>query len=276
MTRLLTPEEALSSIPGWMGAADFSKIGGGLTNRSFLVRAAKRKYVLRLDAEHTATFGIDRTIELKILEAAAGSGLAPEVCFADPDAGILLYEYLPGPVWERSTLDDPHNFQLLAALLRKVHSLPLSGASLNAAAAAVRYADKASKNPLFATFAAHCIAIVRAVPASSMLACCHNDVMAANIVGTSQLKLLDWEYARDNDPFFDLAAVIGYHDLGKRHADRLLDAYAGSRDPEALERLELQLRLYDAIQWLWLAARYAIDPNTRDRARLEQLRSRMT
>jgi hypothetical protein len=43
-----------------------------------------------------------------------------------------------------------------------------------------------------------------------------------------------------------------------------------------LERLELQLRLYDAIQWLWLAARYAINPNTRDRARLEQLRSRMT
>jgi thiamine kinase len=276
VNRLLTPAEALSRIPGWTGGTDVDEIGGGLTNRSFLVRAARRPFVLRLDAEHTATFGIDRAIELRILQEAAKSGLAPEVHFADPDAGILLYEYLDGPVWTRSTLDDPDNLELLAALLRKVHSLPSSGAVLDVAAAAARYADTASRNPDLRSFTGRCLAMVRAVPAPPSLACCHNDVVAANVIGNRHLRLLDWEYARDNDPFFDLASLIGYHDLNNKYAERFLHAYNGCRSPEAEERLQQQLKLFDAIQWLWLAARYVIDPNTDHLGRLEQLRKRIT
>jgi aminoglycoside phosphotransferase (APT) family kinase protein len=184
---LLTPEEALSRIPALSGISELREISGGLTNRSFAVRTTKRRYILRLDAEHTATFGIDRTIELKVLRQAAKSGLAPEVHFADPDAGILLYEYLEGPVWERSSLDDPDNLELLAALLRKVHSLPSSGVVLDVAAAATRYAETASSHPHLQAFAARCVAIVREGPAPWSFACCHNDVIAANIVGKSQL-----------------------------------------------------------------------------------------
>jgi thiamine kinase-like enzyme len=271
----MAPEEALLRIPGWDGGFDADEIDGGLTNRSFVVRSTNREFILRLDAEHTETFGLDRSIELKVLREAAEADIAPEVHFADPDAGILLYEYLPGPVWDRSSLDDVHNLELLAALLRRVHSLPPSGAALDAGAAASRYAATASADADLRRFADHCVGIVRAIPASSGRACCHNDVVAANVVGTSRLKLLDWEYACDNDPFFDLASLIAYHDLGSKPADRLLDSYTGARDPEAKERLELQLRLYDAIQWLWLAARYVIDPDSDHRGRLEQLRRRI-
>jgi thiamine kinase-like enzyme len=271
----MAPEEALLRIPGWDGGFDADEIDGGLTNRSFVVRSTNREFILRLDAEHTETFGLDRSIELKVLREAAKADIAPEVHFADPDAGILLYEYLPGPVWDRSSLDDAHNLELLAGLLRSVHALPASGAALDAGAAAGRYAATAFVNADLRRFATHCIGIVGAIPVSSALACCHNDVVAANVVGTSQLKLLDWEYACDNDPFFDLASLIAYHDLGSTHAGRLLDSYTGARDPEAKERLELQLRLYDAIQWLWLAARYVIDPNAGHRARLDQLRQRV-
>jgi thiamine kinase len=275
VNRLLTPEEALSRIPALSGVSGLSEISGGLTNRSFAVRTKMRRYILRLDAEHTATFGIDRTVELKILRQAAKSGLAPEVHFADADAGILLYEYVVGPVWERSSLGDPDNLELLAALLRKVHSLPSSGAVLDAAAAAARYADTASRQPDLRSFAARCVAIVMEVPAPWSLACCHNDVVAANIVGKSQLKLLDWEYACDNDPFFDLASLIAYHDLESRHANRLLHSYTGGGNPEVKARLELQLRLFDALQWLWLAARYVVAPNGDHPARLAQLRRRL-
>jgi thiamine kinase-like enzyme len=100
-------------------------------------------------------------------------------------------------------------------------------------------------------------------------------VVAANIVGTSSLKLLDWEYACDNDPYFDLASLVAYHDLGSKHVGMLLDSYAGGRNPEAKERLQLQLRIYDAIQWLWLAAKHVVDPSCDHRARLEQLRHRL-
>jgi thiamine kinase len=271
----MSPEDALSRIPGWTGGCPFEQIDGGFTNRSFLVRSAVGKYILRLDAEHTATFGIDRMTELKVLREAAKAGLAPEVRFADPDAGILLYEYLAGPVWERASLEDADNLERLAGLLQKVHALPPSGIPLDAAAAAERYAETASRNPELRSVAAHCVGIVKAIGEPASLVCCHNDVVAANIVGEAELKLLDWEYACDNDPYYDLASIIAYHDLGARHASILMDAYAGAGNPAARERLEPQLRRFDAIQWLWIAARYAIGPNPGHRARLDCLRRRI-
>jgi len=274
VTGLLSPEDALSRIPGFGRQTDFSEIRGGLTNRSFIVHSGDGQYVLRLDAEHTAAFGLDRSTELGILRNAAEASLAPEIRYADPGAGILVYKYLPGPVWERASLDDGDNLVRVAALLRKVHSLPTSGVSLDALAAARRYETMASGHPEFSAHAAHCVEIIRATAGPPFTCCCHNDIVASNIVDNRRLKLLDWEYACDNDPFFDLASLIAYHDLGRKYADRLLHSYTGARDPQAQERLELQLRRYDAVQWLWFAARWVIDPNREHCARLEQLRQR--
>src|SRR5690606_33399586 len=131
-----------------------------------------------------------------------------------------------GPVWDRASLDDPRNLDLLAALLREVHTLPAAGVTLDAEAAAERYAAAAYGKSGLSPFASRCLRIVRETPAAGPLACCHNDIVAENVVGSSTLKLLDWEYAGDNDPFFDLASPIAYHDLGSKQAERLLASYA--------------------------------------------------
>ena len=279
MTRLLAPEEALARVPGFRGQWSLREIGGGLTNRSFLIRSHGARFVLRLDAKHTAAFGLDRRTELRILRNAAEASLAPEVRYADPAAGILLYEYLPGPVWDRASLDDNNRLERLAALLRKVHGLPASGVALDPLAAALRYESMVSRHPELRTDAARCVAIVRATPEPPTRCCCHNDMVASNIVGNAigdaRLKLLDWEYACDNDPCFDLASLIAYHDLGAEQTDRLLDSYTGGRTPEAREHLEMQLRLFDALQMLWFAVRCVIAPDSEHRSRLEQLRRRI-
>jgi thiamine kinase len=275
VTSPMAPEVALARIPGWDGQQRCQEIGDGLTNRSYLVRAKGADFVLRLDTEHARTLGLNRSVELAIWREAAKADVAPEVVFADPDAGILLYEYLPAPVWRRSSLNDPQNLRTLAELLRRVHALPPSGEPIDLVAAASRYAFNASENASLASFAAHCVSIVKEIPAPTLRCCCHNDVVAGNIVGTFKLKLLDWEYACDNDPFFDLASVVAYHDLKAGHIGWLLDAYTGGRDPEAKERLELQIRLYDAVQWLWLAVRYVVAPRKRYLKRLDDLQRRI-
>jgi thiamine kinase len=248
---------------------------GGLTNRSYIVHCGSRRFVLRLDAEHTATFGLDRRVELKVLKEAAKASLAPQVHFADPDNGILVYEYLPGPVWSRSSLDADSNLERLAVLLRNVHRLPRAGIVLDTLSAAVRYEAIASRDPELHLHAARCVDIVRTSPAPGALCCCHNDVVAENVVGGESLKLIDWEYAADNDPFFDLASLIAFHDLDQAQADRLRDAYTGGTDSQARERLRIQLRLFHALQWLWFAARYVISPRHHHRDRLEALRERV-
>lgn len=276
MSADLTPREALLRITGWSGSdVTWNEIGGGLTNRTFLVRSEKCKAVLRLDAEYTTAFNLSRATERLILEEAAAAGLAPQVIWSDIDAGILLSEYVEGKAWQEADLEEDAKLEALAGLLRRVHALPLSGLAFEPVATATDYIARLERRPALHVFALHCLSVIRDIPMSESILCCHNDAVAGNVIGTTTLKLIDWEYACDNDPLFDLAAIIGFHDLEERRQQVLLSAYAGGSRPALKERLADQVRLYDAIQWLWLANRHNVSYDSGPAMRLESLQQRI-
>lgn len=260
MKHLIAVAGALTRVPGWDDRdSNWREIAGGRTNRSYLVRTQAGRFVLRLDAESAGPLGLDRETELRIQRRAAEAGLAAAVVYADPAAGILISEYLPGPVWTRESLEDNRNLEVLADVLRAVHALPLSGSRLDAAAIARRYmaalpADRAREPAVV-----DALRVAEAAPPVENYACCHNDVVASNIVGAGRSRLLDWEYASDNDAYFDLASTVGYHGLEQGRADVLLAAYTGAPPGEHRERLEAQLRRYKALESLWFAVVGALD-----------------
>jgi len=255
--------------------ATYREIQAGLTNKSYLVEIEGRPHVLRLDTGHAATMGLDRGLELEIQRRAAGAGLAPGILAADADEGWLLYEYLEGRALQPGDLVNHAMLEAIATLLRAVHGLPASGRLLSVSAAAARYAAIVQPAPDLSAFAQRCVEAVVAAPSPVTIRCCHNDVVAANIVSNGRLRLIDWEYACDNDPLFDLASLAGYHDLDERAVAALLAAYAGGVDGEMRERLSAQRRLFDALQWLWLAAQQVLSPKDGQLARLEALKTRI-
>lgn len=272
----MTPLDALSRIPGWHASGTtWRELKGGLTNRTFLVERDDESFVLRLDAAHTNVFNLDRVSEIAILKEAAAAALAPELIFADAESGILLNRYVRGTEWNITDLENDNKIEELAELLRKVHALPHSGEKFDPNSVARRYVDKLEKRYALHAFALQCQKIIADMPRSDTILCCHNDVVASNIVGDSSPILLDWEYACDNEPMFDLASLIGYHNLDDGRRSALLSAYAGGHDPELAERLDIQVRLYDAIQWLWLANRQMITRTTVQARRLEELQQRI-
>jgi thiamine kinase-like enzyme len=276
MSNTMSPAEALSRIPGWgSDPTSWRELKGGLTNRTYCIERRDETFVLRLDAAHTDVFNLDRVSEIRILKQAAAAGLAPDLVFADPDAGILLRRYVSGQAWGVADLDSDRNLEALAGLLRKVHRLPASGIRFDQNAVARRYTQNLAARPGLHAFASRCEQVIASIPADGEYHCCHNDVVAANVIADPELKLLDWEYACDNDPLFDLASLVGFHNLGQGRRSVLTNAYAGSRDPELRERLDIQVRLYDAIQWLWLANRQMISRSSAQASRLEELRQRI-
>jgi thiamine kinase len=276
VTDLLSAAGAIARIPGVEPAkASYRALGAGLSHRLWFVQQEERKLVLRLDTPHAGALGLDRKTELAILRQAGKAGIAPEVVFADMDAGMLVYDYLPGRSWTAADLEDTSKLEALAALLQKVHALPRSGVAFDAAGAAERYVGILRDHADFGDFALRCRDVVVGIPRAAASVCCHNDIVAANVVATPDLRLLDWEYACDNEPLFDLASLIGYHDLGEAQAQNLLCAYAGKDDAAERERLSLQLRLFDALQWLWFAVREVAMPREGQRERLAQLARRI-
>lgn len=276
MSSRLTAYEALAMVPGWdPDAADIMEFKGGLTNRVYHVRAGDRECVLRLAADHDDTFMVDRSCERAILETAAEAGIAPAILYSNSDAGILVTEYLQGGHWQESDLESNENIEALARLLRRVHALPNCRSRIDLTAIAGKYEDYLKRYHGLHAFASNCVRIVSEIPVHDNVTCCHNDIVAANIVDSGELKLIDWEYARDNDPLFDLASMIGYHNLDEGRQQVLLNAYAGGADSELEERLGEQVRVFDAIQWLWLATRHLVSPHREQARRLEELQQRI-
>jgi thiamine kinase len=273
----LTPDQALKLVPEFSNHQWRHKVlPGGLTNRSFKVETRVGTFVLRLDDKHTAGLGLSRCNELKARAAAYAAGLAERVVFADVDRGILLSEYSAGNVWTEDDLRHSSNLIAVAELIRSVHALPLLGKQFDANHAAAKYAKNLTDRSGLHSFTETCRGIIKRIPQVAEVRCCHNDVIAGNIVEGDGLKLLDWEYALDNDPMFDLAALIGFHNLDAAQSKVLLEAYSGGSNAMLREQLTNQVRLFDAIQWLWIATKHRLQPNASLAARLDELQQRLS
>jgi thiamine kinase-like enzyme len=276
MSKDLTAFEALGQVPGWdPESADIEELKGGLTNRTYFVCQDGRQCVLRLDSLQSTMFQFDRSAELAILEAAHSAGIAPAVIYADPAQSILVTEFLEGRTWEEADLDEDANIEALADVLRQVHALEIEVEPIDVAAAARTYEKYLHRRQGLYSFALKCVEIVESIAPRNDLSCCHNDIVAANVIENDSLKLIDWEFSCVHDRFFDLASAIGFHNLDEKRASALLEAYTGGADGEDRERLEEQVRVYDAVQWLWLATRQLLFPNRWQARRLEELQQRI-
>lgn len=106
-----------------------------------------------------------------------------------------------------------------------------------------------------------CNEIISSLRRPQNLCCCHNDLVAENVLAADRVLLIDWEYACDNDPFFDLATIVEHHELQETQVIVLLQAYLGNTDiSHWRQHLAWQQKLYLALLWLWMAQRDDTDP----------------
>lgn len=249
MTGATSPDCVLATIPGWRGAT-FRELPGGLTNETLLVEKDGRRAVLKIDPLPRTPPYNSRCAEADIQDRAASIGRANKVLYVADT--VLLSEWADGEAWTRASFDEDRRLVCLARALREIHALPLTGRRFDAAAAARLYFPAAAK--IDAELAKRQLALVESTPVATKLCCCHNDLVAENILGMPAIRFLDWEYAGDNDPLFDLATVVAHHGLSERQADILLDAYVNGDSDRRRGALTVQMRLYDALNGLWAAA----------------------
>jgi len=250
MSKTQFPESILSSVPGWEDAS-LSELDGGLTNRTYLVEAGQRRAVLKIDdAPRSEPFN-SRQGEAQIQTMAAGQGLASSTLFVSDT--VYMTEYLEGIVWSINCLEDTAKLDKLTAALRKLHGLPLTGRVFDAMGSARDYVQRMKDAD--ADKVNECLRTIEAGPRPHNLCCCHNDLVVANIIDTPEVRFLDWEYACDNDPLFDLATVVAHHKLTTEQSDYLLDSYFDGDGKRWREQLARQASVYDALLWLWEASR---------------------
>ena len=230
-------------------------LAGGLENESHRVRSPVGDWVVRIAGAQDARFAINRIAEYQAQSAAAVLGFGPAIVHVDAPRGVLVSEHLAGAAWSRAQVRSPAGLAALGRRLGELHAVPPPGTvrRMNVHDVLAHYLELPA-SPASPISRAELSARLRwslATYRASPPVLCHNDLHHLNLIGSEPLCFVDWEYAAVGDPVFELAAVIGYHDLDLEQREALLQAHGGSFAPAHVKRMCL---VFDCLHALWLDA----------------------
>jgi thiamine kinase-like enzyme len=251
-------EAALARVPGFAGhPLRVTAVPGGLINRTYRVDSAAGSAAVRLAVDGEPLV-VDRAAECASARAAAAIGIGPEVLLCDPVTGVSVTAWLPGRTLDRSDLDDAEMLGRVAALCRSLHAGPRHGAELDIFAVRRHYRRIVEERGLAipagyddlepATDTVE--SALRAAPEPTVP--CHNDLRAANIVvDDERMWLLDYEYAANNEPCFELGTLWSDSALPLDRLDELVAAYYGRPRPSQVARARLFAAVANYTWSLW-------------------------
>ncbi len=245
-------------LPEWRpdDIENVAYLPGGYANDNYRFEYEGAAYALRV-VRHP---GVDRGAEARFLELPC----APDVVAFDLASGHLLTCWIPGTLLAEAPIPPT----AAAAYLRTLHAdIPAGVSRYDPREVIRRDLDGADAVSPVATTALDQIGW-----APTELRGCHNDLNPWNILRTDAgWRTLDWEFAGDNDPLFDLVCLargLEYDDAG---LERLAEAYFGSPGIPPRRLLDTRL-LFELREYAW-AVRQRTLGNERAEVRTQATRS---
>ena len=220
----------INSIDFWESEIKISPIGGGITNKNFLVEDNLEKYFVRIGddiPEHL----VFRSNEIQASNAASKIGVCPKLLFHDQS--IQVFNFINGKTFDSN--DIKNNLEEITKLIKKVHKkIPdqLVGQSV---IFWVFYVIKNYKNFLESNQSTYIKILPELLEKSIKLentaspfdiVFSHNDLLPANFIqNKDQIWLIDWEYAGFNTPLFDLGGLASNNEFTEKEEISLLENY---------------------------------------------------
>ena len=240
---------------------------GGLTNRNYKVTTPQGTFVARIWSRGDL-LAINRDHEHRNSVAAAAAGVGAPVVAYRPEHGLLVLGYINGRTFRNEDLADPVTIPRVAAACRRLHAGPRFAAAFDMFAVQRRYLDVATGHG-FAVPAGYAGLMPQVTAARRALAVrdegtvpCHNDLLAANFIDDGEkIWLIDYEYAGNNDPCFELGNIAAECGLPADTLAALVREYYGGfslRNKVARAQILGQIGRYG---WtLWGAIQHASSP----------------
>jgi thiamine kinase-like enzyme len=226
------------------------KLDKGLTNQNYLLVCDQGRFMLRWPNQDAAHI-VDRHHEALALKALDKTGLDVPLFYFDEHTGVKLSHYIEDLKTFTET-DDPNRVIKAAELMRTLHGLKLNIAyNFDPIQRYLNYRSHVS-DPLISDQEAQSILdAFKESPRSFIL--CHNDWVAGNI-GFSQEKsyLIDYEYAGDNDPYFDVMSFITENTLTQDEKEEFLKIYFNhSPNQNIRHELEQMAKMHNLLWCTW-------------------------
>jgi thiamine kinase-like enzyme len=223
------------------------ELTGGLTNQNLKVTTPTGSYVVRLGRGDTSLLGIDRDAECLNTRAAEASGAGAPFVDYRPELGLLAIEFLGGRSYVNADLRAPGALARVAAAMRALHTGPRFVTDFDMFARQRTYLETCLGRSFhipreYVTHGGSFARIRAALDAYPLPTVpCNNDLLAGNIVDDGErIWLIDYDYAGNNDAFFELGNTWTECELDDDHLVELVTAYVGRDEPVLVARARLQ------------------------------------
>lgn len=241
----------VAGLPGWSNAA-IVPLAGGTGVRAYRLDAGGRSAVLKFDPKLRQPPHNSRAEEADVQGRAAAAGLAPCVLWHSPE-GIMTEWVAGAPLAAGDALDEAVLVEL-ARLLRRLHALPATGLRYELPAWADHYRAELEASGRLDDSLARDADVLSVTSLPGPWVTSHNDCVPANVIPGESMRFIDFEYARDNSPLFDLATFIVEGGLSDDARGILTRAYFGAvAVPD--DDLERTIEAYRPLVRLWRACR---------------------
>lgn len=226
------------------------RLMGGMSNYTYVISVEGEKYTFRIPGKKAEKF-VDRITEKANIQLVSSLGLNNDTIYLDVDHGYKIAKYIEGqPLSE----DNPLNhLEEAAKVLHKVHNSGLKAHNNYDPEHRLNYYESHlgefdyNHTDRYLNLKAKWESLKEDYLNRDNLVLCHGDSQISNFVLTTNgLRLMDWEFTGNNDPFYDIAC-FGNNDF--EHALALLPVYLGHQPTqEEFNRLYFY-RAYQCLQW---------------------------
>lgn len=233
---------------------------GGLTNLNYLVPADGERFVVRVPGEGTDEY-IDRRAEATAARVASEAGVNAELLYFDETDGLMVTRFVDGAVTMDAARFGAFDAVARAAdVLRRLHRGGQRFATdfrlfpiLDEYKGLLAAKEAALPDGFDDVLAAAETARVALVTHPVELVACHCDPLCENFLDTGErMFLIDYEYAGNNDPMWDLGDLSIEGGFSADQDAALLRAYFGA-DPtdDAVARMVVYKAMADLLWSLW-------------------------
>ena len=224
----------------------------GMTNRSFIFEIKDKKYIMRVPGEGTDKL-INRKQEYDVYQIVSSLGISDKVIFMDPSSGVKITEFIPNS--HNCDLNSWDEIAQAMKRLKEFHQLKLSVDFIFDVFEQINYYEKLrGQTSLYSDYdevKKNIFALKPFIEKNRLpYQLCHIDSVPDNFLFSKEdIRLIDWEYASNQDPHIDIAMFAIYAGFNKNEIDRLIDIYF---DGKVNNLIRMKIYSYVAISgFLW-------------------------
>jgi thiamine kinase-like enzyme len=254
-------QQIATDIPEWRGKrVEVLRLSGGLTNENFKLIVDGAPFFVRVPGESTELLAIDRENEHFNAAAAAAAGVGPRVLHYLPKYKAMVLEFLDGRTMSNEGLSATGMPARIAEVIRRLHAGPRFLTDFDMFRLVEYYLKVCEERHIRvpegygekrSTIRGIEQAMLRKPPPTVP---CHNDLLAENYMEVSgALRLIDYEYSGNNDPYFELGNTCQELKYNDEQILEVCTTYFGEASSGKIARLKLSMIMSDAGWALWAA-----------------------